>query len=201
MWTVRKSHARQQRVEIGDGLDAQLGGAGRSQERIEADHLHVEAGGAAGDLAADATQTDDAERLAGELGADEFAAFPLALMHAGVGGGHVAGQRHQQRDGLLGGADGVAAGRVHDDDALARRRCHVDVVHADAGADDDAQPARILQLSRRDARVAADDDAVGGADGFLEFGALEFLSIVEFDARLSQEVQTDRWQFVANQNA
>ena len=64
------------------------------EERIEADDLHVEAGGPAGDLAADAAQADDAERLAGELGADELAAFPLAGVHAGVGGGDVPGEGH-----------------------------------------------------------------------------------------------------------
>ncbi len=119
--------ARQQLGQLGDGLDAHLGGAGRRQERVEADYLHVQSGGAAGDLTADASQADDAESLAGQLGADELAALPLALMHTGVGGGRVTGQDHQQRDGVLGGADGVAAGRVHDDDALAAspppRRC------------------------------------------------------------------------------
>ena len=121
------------------------------EERIEADDLHVEAGGPAGDLAADAAQADDAERLAGELRADELAALPLAGWTAGVGGGDVAGQGHEQGDGLLGGADGVAAGRVHDDDALARGGGDVDVVHADAGADDGPQLAGVFEQVGGDA--------------------------------------------------
>ncbi len=184
--------ARQHLGEIGDSLDAHLRSAGRGEKGIEADDLHVQAGGAAGDLTADASETDDAERPAGQLGADELAALPLALFHAGVAGGRMAGQRHQQRDRVLGGADGVAAGRVHDDDALARRGSHVDVVHSHAGADDDAQPARVLQLGRRDARVAADDDAVGAADGFLQGRAFQAMPLVEFDAGLPQQVQARR---------
>ena len=69
----------------------------------------------------------------------------LSCLQAGVGGGDVAGQGHDQGDGLLGGADGVAAGRVHDDDALARRGRDVDVVHADAGAHDGPQLAGIFE--------------------------------------------------------
>ena len=73
----------------------------------------------------------------------------LPWLHAGVGGGDVAGQGHQQGDGVLGGADGVAAGRVHDDDALARGGGHVDVVDADAGPDDGAQLAGVFEQARR----------------------------------------------------
>ena len=68
---------RQQSIEIGGGLDADLAGGGGGEERVEAEHLHVEAGGAAGDLAADAAEADDAERLAGQLRADELGALPL----------------------------------------------------------------------------------------------------------------------------
>ena len=76
-------------------------------------------------------------------------AFPFARRTLAVGGGDVAGQGHQQGDGLLGGADGVAAGRVHDQDALARGGGDVDVVDADAGPDDDAQAAGLVQHRQR----------------------------------------------------
>src|SRR5262245_11701324 len=42
--------ARQELVEVGDRLDPELSGPFRSEERVEADHLHIETGGAAGDL-------------------------------------------------------------------------------------------------------------------------------------------------------
>ena len=41
------------------------------------------------DFAADASQANDAQGLAGQLAADELAAFPFASMHAGVGRGRV----------------------------------------------------------------------------------------------------------------
>src|SRR5207245_2049791 len=41
-------------VQARYGADAELGSGGRCQERVEADDLHVQPGGAAGDLAADA---------------------------------------------------------------------------------------------------------------------------------------------------
>ena len=79
VWTVRKSQRGSSWLQIGHALDAELGGAVGCQERIEADDLHVEAGGAAGDLAADASQADDSQGLAGQLRADELVALPLAL--------------------------------------------------------------------------------------------------------------------------
>ena len=78
MCTVRKSQRGSSASRSATRLDAELAGPIGGEERIEADDLHVEPGGPAGDLAADAAQADDAERLAGELGADEFAAFPFA---------------------------------------------------------------------------------------------------------------------------
>ena len=51
-----------------------------------------------------------------------------------------AGEREQHADRVLGGGDVVAAGRVHHHDAAPGGRVDVDVVDADAGAADDAQP-------------------------------------------------------------
>src|SRR5262249_35633687 len=88
---------RQQLVDGADDLDAELGGRS-GRERVVADEAHVEGGGAFGDLAADAAQADDAERLAGELAADELVALPLAAGRAGVGGGgEAAGGTRRQR--------------------------------------------------------------------------------------------------------
>src|SRR5207253_3424337 len=138
--------------------------------------------GPAGDLAADAAQADHAERLAGQLGADELVAVPAAGLHAGVGRGDVPGQGQEQRDGVLGGGDGVAAGRVHDDDALAGGGGDVDVVDADAGPDDGPELARIFQHRGGDARAGADDHAVGGLQRFLQGGVLEAGAVVDIEA-------------------
>ena len=50
-------------------------------------------------------------------------------------------------------------------------------------------------------RAAADDDAVGGLQGFLQGGALEAVALVEFDAGLAQQVEAGGFQFVADQDA
>ena len=86
---------------------------------------------------------------------------------------------------VLGGADGVAAGRVHDDDALARGGGDVDVVHADAGPDDGPQLAGVFEQLGGDLRAAADDDAVGGAQGGLQVVALEAGAVVDFEPGLA----------------
>ena len=119
----------------------------------------------------------------------------------GVGGGDEAGDGHEERDGLLGGADGVAAGRVHDDDALAGGGGDVDVVHADAGAGDGPELAGVFEQVGGDRGAAADDDAVGGLEGGLEFGALETLALVEFKAGLAQQVEAGGFQLVADEDA
>ena len=108
----------------------------RRQERIVGDHLHLQADGAVGDDRADVAAADHAQRLGVELDAHELRLLPLAGLGGAVGLRDLAGQRHHQRDGVLGGGDGVAERRVHDDDALGGRRLDVDVVDADAGAAD-----------------------------------------------------------------
>src|SRR5439155_12045837 len=101
---------------------------------------------------------------------DEFGPLPFALADADVGGGDVPGQGQEHGDGVLGRADGVAAGRVHDHDAAASGGGDVDVVHADAGANNGLEPAGILQQFGGDACAAADDHAVGRLQGVLESG-------------------------------
>src|SRR5262249_33305429 len=108
---------------------------------------------------------------------------------------------HEQGDGVLGGADGVAAGRVHDDDALARGGGDVDVVHADAGAHDGAQPAGVVEQVGGDPRAAADDQAVGGADGLLQGGAGQAVALVQLDAGLAQQVEAGGFQLVGDEYA
>ena len=119
--------AAEELVEL-DLVDAELHRALLRQERIEGDHLHLQADGAVGDDRADIAAADDAERLGRDLDAHEAVLLPLAGLGRGVGGGELAGDREHQRDGVLGGGDRIAEGRVHDDDAAspsppARRHC------------------------------------------------------------------------------
>ena len=144
--------AAQQVVEL-HLLHAQLHGALGRQEGIEGDHLHLQADGAVGDDGADVAAADHAQRLGVELDAQELRLLPLAALGGAVGLGDLAGERHHQRDGVLGGGDGIAEGRVHDDDALGGGGPHIDVVDADAGAADH------LELG------GGGDDLLGGLGG------------------------------------
>jgi hypothetical protein len=74
------------------------------------------------------------------------------------------------RDRMLGGGDGVAEGRVHDDDAVSRRGLDIDVVDADAGAADDFQTRRDLQQLLRHLGRRADGETVIAADDGAEIG-------------------------------
>jgi hypothetical protein len=67
-----------------------------------------------------------------------------ALVEA-IGLRDLAGEREHHRDGVLGGGDGVAEGRVHHHDAARGGGGDVDVVDADAGAADDLEPRRGVQ--------------------------------------------------------
>ncbi len=98
-------------------LDAELVGAVFTEERVVGDDLHPEAAGAVADDRADVACTDDAERLAGEFDAHEadFSHLP-AWVEAFASG--FAGDGEHHGDGVFGGCDGVAEGRVHHDDAL-----------------------------------------------------------------------------------
>ena len=46
---------------------------------------------------------------------------------------------------MLGGRNGISAGRVEHDDAAARGRLNIDIVHADTGAADHAQSRSGIQ--------------------------------------------------------
>ena len=68
------------------------------------------------------------------------------------------GQQHGH--GVFGDADGVSAGRIHDQHALARGGVQVDVVHAHAGAADHAQILRFFQQLGGHFRRAANQQRV-----------------------------------------
>ncbi len=119
----------------------------------------------------------------------------------GVGGRHATGEREHQRDGVLGGGDGVAAGRVHDHDALARGGGHVDVVDADAGADDRAELARVLQTLGGDLGLRADDAGIELAERGGEFVALETEAGFDFDPGVPEQFDPGGFELVGDQHA
>ena len=145
-------------------LDAELAVALGADERIERDHVHAEPAGPLRHELADPPEAEDSEGLLEQLHAGEVRPLPAARGQRGVGLGHVAGQRQQERHRVLGGRDHVGLRGVGHDDAPLGGRGHVDVVDPHAGAADRAQPSCAgdqigVELGRR-----ADQDAVELAD-------------------------------------
>jgi hypothetical protein len=139
-----------------------------ADERVVAQHLHLEAARAVGGDAADVAESDDAEGLAHDLGAAELGLLPLAALHRGGRLRDVAGQREQEAQRVLGGGHRVAAGRVLHDDAAPRGGRDVDVVDADAGPADDLEPLAGLDHVGGDLAARTDQEAVELADDRLE---------------------------------
>ena len=168
-------------------LDAELLGALVGQEGIVGDHAHLEADGALGDDRADVAATDQAQRLEAELGAHEAVLLPLAGLGRGVGVGDLAGHGEHQGDGVLGGGDGVAVGRVHDHDAVRGGRLDVDIVDADAGAADDLQLLGLGQNLGGDLGGRADGQALVVADDGAQLGGLQAGLEIDVAAALGED--------------
>ena len=108
-------------------------------KRVVGQQLHAHRLGHAGHVGADLAQAHHAELLLVELVADVGLAVPAAGHGAGVGVGHVAREREHQGQGVFGGGDRVALGRVHHQHAAPGGGRHVHVVDTHAGAADDPQ--------------------------------------------------------------
>ena len=165
--------------------------------------MHADADGLLADDAADIAGTDDAERLAGDLDAHELRLLPLAGLRGGVGGGKLAGDGEHQRDGMLGGGDRIAEGRVHDDDAAARGGRDIDIVDADAGAADDLEVGRRRDQLFRRLGGGADGEAVIVADdlGELFLVLAELRLEVDIDAAIAKDLDGGFREFVGYEYA
>ena len=130
-------------------LHAELARPIGAHERVVRDEPHAERVRALRDEHTDATEADDAERLAVQLDAFPLRPVPLPRLQIGVRLRHVARLREQQRDRVLGRRQDVRLRRVHHHHAAARRLGDVDVVEADAGPADDDQLARPRRALRR----------------------------------------------------
>ena len=145
----------------GDKSDSVLARQGRGDKGIGAHDLHAEPARAPGHFKTDAAEAQNAQRFGAQLGALQILLLPLAGVHGGIGGGHLARQGDHEADGEFGHGYGVGAGRVHDHDAAARGGFGVNVVHADAGAANDTQFGRVFKQGIVHLHRAADDKRVG----------------------------------------
>jgi len=130
--------AREQFGERNQG-DIQIARDKRGNEGIVGEDFEFQSPGALDHLDADAPQAQDSQNLPAQL----LPLEKLLLPAPGVRGlvGLRDGPRHgeHQRQGVLGDADGIAAGRVHHQHAFLGGGFDVHVVHADAGAPDHLQ--------------------------------------------------------------
>ena len=113
-------------------LDAELAEALLGDVGVEGDHAHAEAERALGHQLADAAEAEHAERLLVQLDAAELGPLPGAAGERAVRLRHLARQREQQRERVLGGRDHVRLRGVGHDHAALGGRVHVDVVHPHA---------------------------------------------------------------------
>ena len=121
-------------------------------------------------------------------------------MCRGVGGGKLAGQRHHQRDGVLGGGDRIAERRVHHDDAGGGRGRDIDIVDADAGAADDFQVLRGLDHIGGDLGRGADGDAVIFGDDLEQLVFRQAGLHIGLDAALLEDRDGGRRELVGDEN-
>ncbi len=193
--------AGEQFVEI-DLCHPERLGALRRKERVEGDDPHLQAERPVGGDRADIAAADDSEGLAGDLDAHEAVLFPFAGLGRGVGGGNLAGQREHHGDGVFGGGDRIAEGRVHDDHAARGGGGNVDIVHADAGAADDAQILGVLQDLGCDLGRRADGEAVIIADdrGELVLVLAERRLEIDLDPALLEDGDRGGRKGVGNEN-
>src|SRR5208283_1351200 len=178
--------ARKKLIEA-DQLNAHAPGGFSRQDRIIANHFHLEPKRAVGDDPADVTEADYAERFVAYLGAGEFAALPFAGSQRGVGGWNMPRQRQHHGDRVLRGRDAVAGRAVHHDDSAARCRFDIDVVDADARAPDHLERRGGIDYFAGDARAAANQQRVVGRDYLRQLRGLEAGLDVELQLREALE--------------
>ena len=93
---------RKERVDIFDEFHLHASGTAYREVGIVGQYTHAKGHGAAGEFGADAAHAENAEGFIVELDAFIFFAIPLAGFDAGIGLRDVAGDAHEEREGMLG---------------------------------------------------------------------------------------------------
>ncbi len=160
-------------------LDAHILSGLRSEIRIVGLHVQPHSLCARRDLLADVTQADDAEgaplnavhpaAVGVQLGG---VALPFAVAHVLVHAHELARNRDQQADRLFGDFDGIAAGRVTNDQAVVFGCFEIHAVDADAGAANDLGALKLRNDLARQRHRAVHDDAVGVPGHLHDFGVV-----------------------------
>ena len=129
--------------------------------------LHLEGGGARGDLGADRSQPVDAEALPGQLRRDRRAlddvAAPAARAREAVAADHAARAGDDEPNGELRHRRRVGVAGVRDDDAARPRRRAVDALVAGAVAGDQPELGQRVHQRRVGPEAADGDEGAGVA--------------------------------------
>ena len=177
-------------------------GAFLAQERVIGHDLHLQAQGTVADDAADISGPDHAQRLVEQLRPHEAGLFPFAGMGRCVRFGNLAGDGEHHRNGMFGGGDGIAEGRVHHDHAFLRRRRDIDIVHANACAAHHLQIGGQRQKLFGDFGGRADGKAVILADdgGKRVFVLAEFRQVINVNAAVAEDLDGGFGKLVGNED-
>ena len=176
-WKVMTSIWLEEFVEIADELHLAVEGGRRREEGIEADDVHFHRqwrGWRRCDRCGPGRRRRASCRPVACPGRRcVFSIRAVPDRSAGVGCGDFAGQRHHQRQGVLGGRERGGLGGVHHQDALGGGGFEIDVVHAHAGPGDGLELAGVVQNFGGDFRARADDQRIVFADDRGQFVFLE----------------------------
>ncbi len=181
-------------------LQAQALGQLLRQPVLVDEDAHVKGAGALDDLPADAAEADDAQRLAGQVHAQERDFVPDAVHDAYAGRGQVAGEAEHEGKGEFGDGDGVCVGAADGLDTASTRALNVDRLQAAVDAGDDGQLRGRVDNSLVEFRAAGDDDGFVVQDPVLKRGGRERRALDHIDVSLSaQQLQTFRMDGITDQ--
>ncbi len=169
-------------------LHAQLAEALLRHVGVEGHHAHAEAERALGDQLADAAEAEHAERLLVQLHPAELGAIPRPAGERAVRLRHLAHQRQQHRERVLGRGDHVRLRSVRDHHAALGGGVDVDVVHPHAGPAHDLEPVRALDQVAGQLRGGPDQDPVELADAAVQLAIVPVDAQLDIEARVAQQL-------------
>ena len=200
---VTKSARAEQLVEILDPLDPERQRPLGRQERVVGDHLHLQPDGARRHHRADVAAADEPQRLAGDLDPHEPRLLPLAGPGRGVRRRDLPRHREHHGDGVLGGGDRVAEGRVHHHDALGAEAAGMSTLSTPIPARPITRRLPALAISSaRHLGGRADREAVVAADdlGQPRRVAAELRLEVDLDAAVAEDLHGGVGKLIGNKN-
>src|SRR5882757_9783920 len=98
------------------------------------DHTHAKSDGATTQFTTDSAHADYAQRFVVKLDSFEILFVPFLPANVCIGLRNLSRYREQQRKRMFGSRKGVSPRRVEHNDAAARRRLNIDIIHAHSRA-------------------------------------------------------------------